>query len=103
MKIDEALEVYKHPTQHFSSEHREADKIAIQSMKELKLLRSEIKLLRSETCRNKMFRLGYNKAIDDFQEWLKTQIVGVDNTTNEILVVVDDMWVLAIDKFKESF
>lgn len=42
-----------------------------------------------------------DKAIDDFQEWLKTQIVGLDTTTNEILVVVDDRWELAIDKFKE--
>lgn len=42
----------------------------------------------------------YNKAIDEFQEWLKTQIVGIDNKTKEILVVVDDKWELAIDKFK---
>ena len=42
-----------------------------------------------------------DKAIDDFQEWLKTQIVGLDNTTNEILVAVDDIWELATDKFKE--
>ena len=43
----------------------------------------------------------YDKAIDDFQEWLKTQIVGLDNTTNEILIAVDDRWELATDKFKE--
>ena len=43
----------------------------------------------------------YNKAIEDFQEWLKTQTVGLDNKTKEILVVVDDRWELAIDKFKE--
>ena len=42
-----------------------------------------------------------DKAIDDFQEWIKTQIVGLDNTTNEILVAVDDIWELATDKFKE--
>ena len=42
-----------------------------------------------------------DKAIDDFQEWLKTQIVGLDNTTNEILIAVDDIWELATDKFKE--
>lgn len=42
-----------------------------------------------------------DKAIDDFQEWIKTQIVGLDTTTNEILVAVDDRWELAIDKFKE--
>ena len=42
-----------------------------------------------------------DKAIDDFQEWLKTQIVGLDNTTNEILIAVDDRWELATDKFKE--
>lgn len=41
------------------------------------------------------------KAIDDFQEWIKTQIVGLDNTTNEILIAVDDRWELATDKFKE--
>lgn len=53
--------------------------------------------------RNQPTAYDIHKVIDEFQEWLKTQIVGVDNTTNEILVVVDDMWVLAIDKFKESF
>lgn len=42
-----------------------------------------------------------DKAIDDFQEWIKTQIVGLDNTTNEILVAVDDRWESATDKFKE--
>ena len=69
MTIDEAIEVYKHPTQHFSSEHREADKIAIQSMKELKLLRAKLKshiLYDKELSETKMFQLGYNKAIDDF-------------------------------------
>ena len=45
---------------------------------------------------------GYSKAIDDFQEWLKTQIVGLDNKTKEILVVIDDRWELATDKFKEG-
>lgn len=44
----------------------------------------------------------YNKSIDDFQEWLKTQIVGVDNKTKEILVVVDDRWELATDIFKRK-
>ena len=43
----------------------------------------------------------HNKSIDDFQEWLKTQIVAIDNKTNEILVVVDDRWELATDKYKE--
>lgn len=42
----------------------------------------------------------YNKAIDDFREWLKTQIVGLDNKTKEILVVVNDKWELAVDRFK---
>ena len=43
----------------------------------------------------------YNKAINDFQEWLKTQIVGLDNKTKEILVAIDDRWELATDKFKK--
>ena len=30
---------------------------------------------------NKGYACGYNKTIDDFQEWLKTQIVGIDNKT----------------------
>lgn len=47
------------------------------------------------------YTLGYNKAIDDFQEWIKTQIVGLDNTTKEILIGIDDRWELATDKFKE--
>lgn len=40
-------------------------------------------------------------AINDFQEWLKSQIVGIDNNTKEILVVVGDRWELAVDRFKE--
>ena len=45
----------------------------------------------------------YRKAIDEFQEWLKSQkIVGVDNVTNEILVVVNGIWEYAIDVFKEE-
>lgn len=43
-----------------------------------------------------------NKVINDFQEWLKTQVVGIDNKTKEILVVVGDRWELAIDKFEEN-
>ena len=62
MTIDEAIEIYKTPTQHFSSEHRGADKIAIQCMKKLKSLRTE----------TKMFQLGYNKAIDDFVRFANT-------------------------------
>lgn len=45
---------------------------------------------------------GYNKAIDDFQEWLKTQVAGIDTTTNEILVVNGDRWELAIDIFNKQ-
>ena len=41
-------------------------------------------------------------AIDDFQEWLKTQVVGIDNSTQEILVAVDNRWELAIEKYKEQ-
>lgn len=75
MTLNEAIEVYKHPTQHFSDEHREADKIAIQSMKELKLLRAELKshiLYDKELAETKMFQLGYNKAIDDFVKFANT-------------------------------
>lgn len=42
-----------------------------------------------------------DKAIDDFQEWIKTQIVGLDNTAKKILVAEDDRWESATDKFKE--
>ena len=49
---------------------------------------------------------SYNKgrvdAIDGFQEWLKNQIVGLDNKTKEILVVREDRWELAIDEYKEQ-
>lgn len=75
MTLNEAIEVYKHPTQYFSGEHREADKIAIQSMKELKLLRAELKshiLYDKELAETKMFQLGYNKAIDDFVKFANT-------------------------------
>lgn len=54
-----------------------------------------------ELFRNTNEKAIRDKAIDDFQEWIKTQIVGLDTTTNEILVAVDDRWELAIDKFKE--
>lgn len=40
-------------------------------------------------------------SIDDFQEWLKTQAVGVDSTTNEVLVVDGVIWRLAIDEYKK--
>lgn len=46
-----------------------------------------------------------NKAIDDFGDWLKHQIVGVDNSTKKIIVVRNDIWADAIDTFlneKES-
>lgn len=42
------------------------------------------------------------EAIDEFQEWLKTQIVGIDNKTKEILVVREDRWELAIDEYKKQ-
>lgn len=45
----------------------------------------------------------YNKAITDFQKWIKLQkIVGVDNVTNDILVPVNGIWEYAIDVFKEE-
>lgn len=40
--------------------------------------------------------------ITEFQEWLKTQIVGIDNITKEILVVKEDRYELAIDEYKEE-
>lgn len=52
------------------------------------------------------FDRGYDKgraaAIDYFQEWLKTQVVGIDNNTKEILVAVDNRWELAVEKYKEQ-
>lgn len=41
-------------------------------------------------------------AIDDFQEWLKTRVVGIDNSTKEILVAIDNRWELAVEKYKEQ-
>lgn len=41
-------------------------------------------------------------AIEEFQEWLKTQVVGIDNTTKEILVVDGDKWELATGKYIEQ-
>ena len=51
---------------------------------------------------NDGYQNGRADAIDDFQEWLKTQVVGIDNSTKEILVVVDNRWELAIEKYKEQ-
>ena len=58
---------------------------------------------------NRAFEVGkgiakdiYRYAIDDFQEWLKTQVVGIDNSTKEILVMVDNRWELATEVFKEQ-
>ena len=45
-------------------------------------------------------RVSYND-IDDFQDWLKTQIVSFNDTTNEILIAVDGKWESAIKIYKE--
>lgn len=50
----------------------------------------------------KLYKHISNRALDDFQEWLKTQVVGIDNTSKEVLVVVGDRWELAIEKYKEE-
>lgn len=42
------------------------------------------------------------ETLEEFQEWLKTEIVGIDNKTKEILVVRGDRWQLAIDEYKEQ-
>lgn len=47
------------------------------------------------------YEKGIANALDDFQKWLSTQIVGVDDKTKEILVVKEDRWELAIDAYKE--
>ena len=70
-------------------------------LEELKVLRLGANELRNAGYEHG-HSIGYNNAIDDFQDWLKTQIVGIDNKTKEILIVVDDRWELATDKFKES-
>lgn len=42
------------------------------------------------------------EAIDKFQEWLKTQIVGIDSRSREIIVVIGDKWVLASEQYKKE-
>lgn len=32
------------------------------------------------------------EAIDEFQEWLKTRIVGLDRSNNEVMVVGKERW-----------
>lgn len=56
-------------------------------------------------CINSMPTAYYinNAIVDDFQKWLKTQIVGVDDKTKEILVVVNDRWQLAVDVYKGKY
>lgn len=49
----------------------------------------------------RIYQLARANALDDFQKWLSTQIVGVDDKTKEILVVKEDRWELAIDVYKE--
>lgn len=41
-------------------------------------------------------------SVEDFQEWLKTQVVGIDTTTNEIIVVDGEDWVLAVDMYNKN-
>ena len=41
-------------------------------------------------------------AIYGFQNWLKSQVVGVDNYSKEILVVRDDRWELACELYIEQ-
>lgn len=51
---------------------------------------------------SRAYEKGRADAIDEFQEWLKNQIVGLDNKTKEILVVREDRWELAIDEYKKQ-
>lgn len=46
----------------------------------------------------KAYEQGKTDAIEEFQEWLKNQIVGIDDETKEILVVRGDRWELAVDE-----
>ena len=48
-------------------------------------------------------KVFYSKAIEEFQEWLKSQkIVYIDKVTKGILVAVNGIWEYAIDVFKEE-
>ena len=109
MTIDEVIE--KHKKLKINAERTNDKRGAFYSAEEHEQIAEwleELVMLRLDSCmihmpeRLRLVENGYNKAIDDFQEWLKTQIVGIDNKTNEILVVVDDRWELAADKFKEN-
>lgn len=48
------------------------------------------------------YEQGRADAIDEFQNWLKTQIVGIDGLSKEILVVKNDKWDLACDVYLEQ-
>lgn len=41
-------------------------------------------------------------VIDEYTKWLKTQIVGLDSKTKEILVIIDDKWKLANEIFMQE-
>ena len=72
----------------------EYHKQIVECLKELKTYKEDIELNRNAK---------YNKSIDEFQEWLKSQkIVYIDKVTNEILVAVDGIWEYATDVFKEE-
>lgn len=46
---------------------------------------------------------GYNKAIDDFEIWLKTEKhKAIDAQTGELLIARDGIWVDAFETFKKD-
>lgn len=48
----------------------------------------------------RLMQKGYNKAIDDFEIWLKTEKhKAIDEKTGELLIARDGVWVDAFETF----
>lgn len=46
---------------------------------------------------------GYNKAIDEFEAWLKSEKhKAIDEKTGELLIARDGVWVDAFETFKKE-
>lgn len=51
----------------------------------------------------RLMQKGYNKAIDDFEIWLKTEKhKAIDAQTGELLIARDGIWVDAFEIFKKD-
>nr|DAU98203.1 MAG TPA: hypothetical protein [Caudoviricetes sp.] len=52
----------------------------------------------------RLMQKGYNKAIDDFEIWLKTEKhKAIDVQTGELLIARDGTWVDAFETFRKEY